>query len=76
MSFRWPLRAHSLDGLGLDAIRGINSLVRAHRRPALGRCHRRPHRHVVRASSRDSIDEHQRSCPRPWVRTPTVCPAL
>eukprot|EP00972_Heterocapsa_arctica_P064000 9442627-Heterocapsa_arctica.AAC.1 len=42
----WPLHAYSLDGLGLDATRFRNSLVRANRRPAPGRCHRRPHRHV------------------------------
>eukprot|EP00972_Heterocapsa_arctica_P054949 8102099-Heterocapsa_arctica.AAC.1 len=29
----------------LEAIRDVNSLVRAYRRLALGRCHRRPHRH-------------------------------
>eukprot|EP00972_Heterocapsa_arctica_P003260 485202-Heterocapsa_arctica.AAC.1 len=83
--------AYLLEGLGLDTICDINSLVCAYRRPAPGRCHRRPHWHVdtpsqcrlsvstlpvVRASVHDSIDKRHRSCPRPWVRTPTVCPAL
>jgi hypothetical protein len=87
----WPLRAYSLDGLGLDAIRDINSLVRADRQPALGLRQRRAHSHVdtqplcrlsvstlpvASASSRDSIDECQRSSPLPWVTTPTVSPAL
>eukprot|EP00972_Heterocapsa_arctica_P005138 764308-Heterocapsa_arctica.AAC.1 len=30
----------------LEAIRDINCLVCAYRRPAPARCHRRPHRHV------------------------------